>query len=512
MQNGLPEQVAIQIKTRLLDNPTYQPSSISELSIEYKVSYKTMLKAIHLLAKEKVILCRKGRKISRADSVSPQQHVYDTPVGRLFGRVRNAIMDGVYHTGYPLPKFDYFVVTEHVSRDTVSGALRMLAKENLAHKRGKRWIAGPRPMQSRSGTGPGVLSQAPVVLVLTANDSDAYALFNSTHTAPFINVFSGELVKQGIQLSLVQRTASAIGLPHLPQGIEEVRAHIKRLGDRYRGALTVDLGPSIDTFSEWLPCLSNSGTRPVIYFDFSDEAPYCTRSRLPYPDCYYRMFFDENSMLTIGLKRLIATGHSTFGFPTLGGKGEHWTLRRLEKAQRIAALLPGRIRIITSSHNEPFWYPESATNIDKFINFNRRVNALVQDKAAPPGKAANFQQKLLECTPSMVALFQQDITALVSLNDTLAHLQYLWCRLAGIDVPRHLSMLSFDNIPQSAIFPIATVDFGFSRLGYLASHILAGDISVQCDKEGNIPGECTIIERGSIASPGAEGRAQALVR
>jgi DNA-binding LacI/PurR family transcriptional regulator len=94
-------------------------------------------------------------------------------------------------------------------------------------------------------------------------------------------------------------------------------------------------------------------------------------------------------------------------------------------------------------------------------------------------------------------LLNAKVTALAGMNDRLAQEEYFWLKLAGIAVPGRISMVSFDNIPESIAFPISTIDFGFGRLGYLAAHAFIGDIPISADRNGSVPGICTLIDRGS---------------
>jgi DNA-binding LacI/PurR family transcriptional regulator len=73
--------------------------------------------------------------------------------------------------------------------------------------------------------------------------------------------------------------------------------------------------------------------------------------------------------------------------------------------------------------------------------------------------------------------------------------------LAGIDVPRRLSIISFDNLAETETVPITTVDFGFQRLGYLSIHAVIGDIPVPADRNGNIAGVCSLVSRGGVGPP-----------
>jgi DNA-binding LacI/PurR family transcriptional regulator len=91
------------------------------------------------------------------------------------------------------------------------------------------------------------------------------------------------------------------------------------------------------------------------------------------------------------------------------------------------------------------------------------------------------------------------------MNDRVGFQYLWWADAAGIEVPRHLSIVAFDNVGESEALPLTTVDFGFARLGYLAAHVLIGDIPVRADEAGNIPGTCTLIDRGSVGRPGPAG-------
>jgi DNA-binding LacI/PurR family transcriptional regulator len=89
---------------------------------------------------------------------------------------------------------------------------------------------------------------------------------------------------------------------------------------------------------------------------------------------------------------------------------------------------------------------------------------------------------------------------------------YFWFRAAGIAIPRDLSMISFDNMTQSIFLPVSTIDFGLARLGYLAAHLLIGDIAVRADRHGFVPGPCTLADRGSIGAPSRNRRAEVFAK
>jgi len=102
----------------------------------------------------------------------------------------------------------------------------------------------------------------------------------------------------------------------------------------------------------------------------------------------------------------------------------------------------------------------------------------------------------------MDAIIKAGATAIIAGNDFFARDYYYWFTIMGIGIPDRISMISFDNQPEFFTYPMSTIDFGFSRLGYQAAHILIGDIPMHADAEGQLPGACTLVDRGSIGPPG----------
>jgi DNA-binding LacI/PurR family transcriptional regulator len=129
-------------------------------------------------------------------------------------------------------------------------------------------------------------------------------------------------------------------------------------------------------------------------------------------------------------------------------------------------------------------------------------------KSGPREGVVRHEQELrtayLRKAPSLVSLLtKHDVTALLAINDNFARKYYFWLRTVGIDVPAHLSVIGFDNLAVNTPYPISSIDFGFERLGYLAAHILIGDTNVAAERNGDIPGIPTLVDRGSVARPGS---------
>jgi DNA-binding LacI/PurR family transcriptional regulator len=68
-------------------------------------------------------------------------------------------------------------------------------------------------------------------------------------------------------------------------------------------------------------------------------------------------------------------------------------------------------------------------------------------------------------------------------------------------IPEDLSLISFDNSSESMIFPLASIDPGFSYLGYRAAHVFIGDVAIAADRSGSVPSQFRLVNRGSLAPP-----------
>jgi DNA-binding LacI/PurR family transcriptional regulator len=148
-------------------------------------------------------------------------------------------------------------------------------------------------------------------------------------------------------------------------------------------------------------------------------------------------------------------------------------------------------------------------DLDRFTKFNARFDEYVAKINQQRRETGGFRargRRFIDHTPSMAGLLDAGVTALISSNDAMAHEHYSWCRAAGIDVPARLSIISFDNTPNAVVLPVSTIDFGFAQLGYIAAHLIIGDIPLRADREGGIPGACTLVDRGSVGRPHGEGK------
>jgi DNA-binding transcriptional regulator YhcF (GntR family) len=482
-------------KDFLQGNPSPRLPAIRSLAGHYGVAYRTAWSACrHLASWQKTPVSN----AAPAARLKPAQRSGDA-VRALADRVAKAIRNGDFHTRDPLPKFDYFVLTHRVTHKTVAGAFGILRKDGLIHKKGKSWIVGPSPAQN-SRTSNGGAEKSPVILWVVRDHHSWYYTFNDVLLTPFVSALRSETTRRGIRLAMVLRMRPEEGTPYMPCGMDEARSFIRRMGNRYLGAVMHEHSIDKGDCRRWVHALSLNGSRPVVFFDSADMNPAYTRSRLDLHKTYYRCFFDEPAAIRLALEHLAGFGHQTVGFPISDNPKYLWARNRYDLAKRIAATIPG-LRLIRTVHNEPFWHSIDLTihrpSVSAFTKELTRYTLHSSRKAA-----RDMQNTIIQRTKSMKELLDNGMTALVSMNDLMAFEHCWWCRAAGIDIPRRLSQISFDNIPQADGMPVTTIDFGFSRLGYLTAHAVIGDIRVSADREGNIGGIPLLVDRGSVAAPG----------
>jgi DNA-binding LacI/PurR family transcriptional regulator/DNA-binding transcriptional regulator YhcF (GntR family) len=490
-------RIAENLETRIRNHRVFRLPTLLELCEQTGVSYCTAWRAYRLLIKKGVLVANPGKKTAlalsfRAQSIEP---LAETLTDRLYLTLRKRIVDGEYHAGDRFPKISYFVVTEKISHPVVTRAFIRLSNEGLAHRERNRWVVGPEP--GAAGPAQRRPGRRPTVLVLAPDTGQWYVAFEEPYTNSFFIPFMDQLVKHRFGLSVVAQWTRKRGDPGMPAGLDEVQAAVKALGEDYRGILVITIFPVESRLEQWIARLCRFG-KPVVYLDTVDKGAYLTRRTLSVKEDYYRLHTDERAAAALVLDALAQAGHRIVGIH--GPEQFDWGQRRTDLICEVASRMDPPLRLVCSGSAEEHWGFRKRTAMHQFVDAIKEKIAGRQTNREV--KSESLRRALIKESPSLVSLLRdQAPTALIALNDQMAWEYHYWCRLAGIQVPRDLSMVSFDNIPQSVVFPISTVDFGLTRLGHLASHILIGDLPIKADTSGNIAGECMLVDRGSVAKP-----------
>jgi DNA-binding LacI/PurR family transcriptional regulator/DNA-binding transcriptional regulator YhcF (GntR family) len=473
--------------------------SIARLSMLWGVSYPTMAKAVRVLVKQGKIECFPGRGIRAVRSGEPAGEPAGNPDSKyrqVRTKLKSQILDGTIRSGSTLPKLSYFSLSEHISKHTIIAVLRSLEKEELIHKRGRFWIVGPRP--SAPSTGPG--RSQPAVVIFVPYLGNVRGLFDLGFNGRFMIPLNEELARQGIREYFVQMYTGDAENTNKRKAFRDADSLLRKLGEGYLGAI-IHRGPyQNDEYQEnmdaWVHFLRQRG-KPVVFFDHNGNGGMFSRSRYGGFPGFYRFFFDEPAAVHTAMKVLIERGHRLIGFLVPTQDPSPWISRRSAMMEDSLHRLNPDAKIITIFQEEPVWYP--STNDWDDSMFERIMTQLRQKGTTVSYKSP--RRALIEHTPSFKKLLAEQVTAIISPNDTFAITHYQWLNEAGIEVPRHLSLISFDNRPDNAPFPISTIDYGFGRLGYLAAHAFMGHLPMVAGKDGSIGGECVYVDKGSVGAP-----------
>jgi DNA-binding LacI/PurR family transcriptional regulator/DNA-binding transcriptional regulator YhcF (GntR family) len=490
-------RIAGELEARLKHDPAFVLGSISQLAKQWEVSYPTMHKAAHVLARKGLLKVRSGRKISlsSASAAASRESLPDpeSSAGTLFERIRKMIAEGDYAIGGRLPKQQYFALTDHISPQTVTKAYQRLVMENLVYKKGRRFIVGPQPriVESMGAHKP----QSPVALFAipwtSALDRSLVPVFNQMAINPMIST----LTSYGVNILPVGMNRLTEGWYEHPTGWKDVRSEIKRLGGRYAGAIIHSIYAGEAVLAEWVRSLL-AFQKPVVYLDIADKDRHIVRDKLSHKGGYFRLHYSEEDAVRMALATLAQWGHARIGLHAW--ELHDWTQQRAERVVACAAAMPGPVEIVKAGPVEDTWKTIELEGLPRVFD------ALADQSRIPDAEAFSLaKERFFAQTRSFSSLFaEKGATAILALNDQMAHQYYFWLKLAGMSPGKDLSLLSFDNEPGSVFFPVSSIDFGLARLGHLAAHIIIGDTIVRADRHGCIPGVCRLVDRGSLGPPG----------
>ena len=163
----------------------------------------------------------------------------------------------------------------------------------------------------------------------------------------------------------------------------------------------------------------------------------------------------------------------------------------LSLGHRRIAMLTGRPDLISGQLREQ-GYREALAAAGVAVD-----ETLLQPAAFDPDRARHAARALLTLPEPPTAIFAaNDLSALATL-EVAAEL--------GIAVPSRLSVVGFDNVPESALSspPLTTVEQPIRQIGHDAVVILVGLISGVEPPESQVILGTTLVQRGSTAPPPA---------
>jgi DNA-binding GntR family transcriptional regulator len=505
-------------------------ANLQTLSQQYHVSLVTMSKAIQVLKKQGLVAVSQGRSITvvRSSAHDDQLRVADTAITRLANQVREGIENGLYRIGQFLPKYMHYTLSDHVSSATVARAYALLDEKKIIHKSGSRWVVGPPPNSYARISIPKHGSMAaPTVLMLLPRSVQAYEELYKEHARPFMVEFLAQMARFSIRCLHVQSEAEPSPVPIFTCGRKEILALIQSCKDRYLGTLIPAQLVTFPDLKEWIEWLLQF-KRPVVWFDFSDSGGTLDRSAIQRGE-YYRCSSNESGLVDLALETCSRLGHRTVGFPMYhayvhapGG----WLNVRKAHLEQVAKKRYPDLSLVFPQQDEPLWetydseyhseyYPDSfnSSGCRTVIPMRGHIDALAKSlrerNQNMPEQAfkALLQQEVFASVPSLFNLAgDKDVTAILAPNQWLAINYLQWLSASGVQVPRELSLLSFDNYYNQSMFPLTVIDQGFGESGYKSAHVFINDIKIEADKRGIITTSPKLIDRGSLGLPRPRSR------
>ncbi len=334
MRQRIFEEIADKIESTITIDSLSMLPSISDLSRTYEVSYQTIWKALSLLVEKKKIVSRRGKRFRVSPELFPERVITDegSSASRLHDIIHEAVLSGTYPVGQPLPKVNYFALSEHVSSITIQTAMQRLSAAGTIHKKGKRWIAGPAKKPQHGAYD----HDAPIILLVLCHEGEWKEYFESLFLRPFVNSFNGELLKSHAELHIVLKQAHTSS-PLIRTGLSEVRSIIHENSSRYRGAIFFDTTPNESDLTKWVQECSLFGRAPVVFFDSVNLGEKYNRSELGLPKSYYRLHLDETASVYAALAELSRAGHTKIGIPEFPiGEQRPWMVQRKEIIIEVA--------------------------------------------------------------------------------------------------------------------------------------------------------------------------------
>ncbi|MBD3392406.1 MAG: GntR family transcriptional regulator [Chitinivibrionales bacterium] len=506
------EVVASQIER---DMPSFEGRTLPpmrELCRRYNVSYYTMLRAAMVLRDKGLIWYTQGKRMQICGRRDEPETTENSAVTAVVQYVEEGIKEGRFRAGHRLPKMQYFTSTCRVSRDKVCEALRALEAKGLLHKYARKWFVGPSRISEPATTLLPRDSGGKPAIVLVIPDYFRFRYyFNHRSIRGFFTTLLTELELFGFDTIIAFRTHSVASVA-FASGIQEVRTVIRGLGARYIGCLLCGYSHEFPDIEEWRQSLAGLGKPVGLHVDDCDDTSGLP-SRLPSP-CF-RVYISFGCVVQNAVDVLHQLGHRRIALMEDKVVSDRpWMKKRRSIITRAAESLGDGMTVETAVMPEP---AEDKQKPDSdlvsrhgdimFDHIDRLQTEMGVERAAGEKVIAAIGQHLADEMPSLESFVKTGRhTAVIAANDEVAAECYLWLRYTGRKVPGDISMVSFDNNPDFALFSFSTFDMCLENLGYLVAHQFIRDIPVKKDANGNITTRPRLVDRGSLAPPALRRR------
>jgi hypothetical protein len=278
--------------------------------------------------------------------------------------------------------------------------------------------------------------------------------------------------------------------------LNEIKQQISEWKDRYRGAL-IAWGQGDETVEDefrdllltlidkketviWLDTVYQNSRKDLMK-EIAEKRP---RAK------FYRCTCDDNLTDALALHMLAENGHQRIGCVYPAKTTAKWVAGRLARLKSLCR----------EKKIELCMLDDEQIDVDFPLDrLDRIVMHLLPDPYKTSREGISQHLMVSDQTLRLVKRIREGrLTALLAVNRVTAVMTYLKLLSAGMRIPDDISLLTFDNLPHTAIYPISTIDQGFESLGYFAAHLLLEDITVRCDSLNTVRGQPRYIDKGSL--------------
>jgi DNA-binding LacI/PurR family transcriptional regulator len=346
----------------------------------------------------------------------------------------------------------------------VLAALTALQKKGMVHKRGKAWYAGGAHIARGRIR---ITTWRRVILVIQDREDRWQWLARLARTGNFCRQCIAEAEQHGVSMISAIAGGSGGASGRFAARIARVKSLIADLRSRYLGTLIVSSVRELPDIAAWVEALT-ALRRPVVWFDrYGERAPALPDSRY-----FTRCRFSEEAGCVLAIRALADAGHRECVFPVSAPGWMRWQFHRRDLLSQQAKQASVRMHA-----------------------FEHMVNDISINSEHGEEAALEAYQPLFRRIPTY-----RNATALIAPNDYTAALYYRWLSDSGAQIPRQLSLLSFDNDIAVSLLPITTIDFGLGYLGYAAFHTILGAMPIKRDA-GVVSSSPRLVDRGSVGAP-----------
>jgi len=248
----LAEKTAELLHDRIRERKEPILPSLSVLASEFRVSRKTIITAAAILRDHGIIEFHRGRRM-HVVGAQPQQ----TPppcksrVDAFYEELVESIRSGVYRSGQPLPKVNFFVLQRNCANRTVISAYQQLIREGFAYRKGKSFIVGAPPAAKFSDRKNGW----PVLLLISPRNKIWRDIYTSARTNQFAAVLSREAESFKVQLLIVQESGADADIDTVTS--DGLKDYVDNRAAVVLGAVLAGSAKEYVDFAAWIKALAH---------------------------------------------------------------------------------------------------------------------------------------------------------------------------------------------------------------------------------------------------------------